>query len=34
VGADGKFRPNVGLAYLLGSMNAMLKSAQRTAVKA
>lgn len=32
--APGEFRPSPGLAYLLGSMNAMLKSALRQAGKA
>lgn len=32
--ANGEFRPSPGLAYLLGSMNAMLKAAQRNRRKA
>ena len=31
VGPGGEFRPSVGLAYLLGCMNSMLRAAQRTA---
>lgn len=32
-GNNGEYKPSVGLAYLIGCMNSMLKSAQRTAAR-